>query len=337
MRLRNFFAISQFDKYTYFNPIKIFFLGPMIKRTLYFGNPVYLHLRLDQLVIEFPNDMGLANKSGQNTIPIEDIGVVVLDHKQITCSHSLINALLANNAAIITCDDKHHPVGLMLPLDGHTVQTERFKAQIDSSLPLKKQLWAQTVQAKIENQAAALAQWGKDATPLHYWAKQVRSGDPDNYEARAAAYYWSCFLPDNYNFYRKRDGIYPNSLLNYGYSIVRALVARALVGSGLLPTLGIFHRNKYNAYCLADDMMEPFRPVVDLLVRKLVLTQFPTETELALPLKKEFLGIPAMDVDVNGEKSPLMVAATRMSASLARCFMGEEKRLALPSLILKNH
>jgi len=233
----------------------------MIKRTLYFGNPAYLHLRNDQLVIELPNDQGMAELTKKNTVPIEDIGVIVFDHKQITFSHSLINALLANNAAIITCDERHHPVGLMLPLDGLTVQTERFKAQIDGSLPLKKQLWTQTVVAKLENQARALQSWGCDAEPVWHWAKQLRSGDPDNFEARAAAYYWKNFLPNEFQFYRLREGDYPNSLLNYGYAIVRAVVARALVGSGLLPTLGIFHRNKYNAYCLADDMMEPYRPM----------------------------------------------------------------------------
>jgi len=305
----------------------------MIKRTLYFGNPAYLHLRNDQLVIDFPNDQGMAELTKKNTVPIEDIGVIIFDHKQITFSHSLINALLANNAAIITCDERHHPVGLMLPLDGHTQQSERFKAQIDSSLPLKKQLWAQTVTAKLENQARVLHSWGANADPVWHWAKNVKSGDPDNYEARAAAYYWKHFLPPEYEFFRKRDGNYPNAFLNYGYAIIRAVVARSLVGSGLLPTLGIFHRNKYNAYCLADDIMEPFRPLVDMLVRPLVLQQFPSPTELDPNLKKEFLMLPTVDVLIHGEKSPMMVATTRTAASLARCFLGEDKKVAFPELL----
>ena len=236
----------------------------MIKRTLYFGNPAYLSLRNSQLVINLPDANGMDDRTGHNTIPVEDIGVVVLDHHQITITHGLMEALLANNTAMITCDSSRMPVGLMLPLSGNTTQHERFQAQIDASLPLQKQLWQQTVQAKIENQAYVLKNQRKVIVKnMLVWANDVKSGDADNLEARAAAYYWANLFSDIPDFRRGREGIPPNNLLNYGYAILRAVVARSLVASGLLPTLGIHHHNRYNAYCLADDIMEPYRPFVD--------------------------------------------------------------------------
>jgi CRISPR-associated protein Cas1 len=305
----------------------------MLKRTLYFGNPAYLNLKDGQLVITFPNDQGMAELTGKNKVPVEDIGIVLLDHRQITITHGLLNALLANNAAIITCDDAHLPSGLLLPLAGHSAQTERIKAQTEASLPLKKQLWAQTVTAKLQNQAKAAAKWGINTEPLLHWASKVRSGDPDNFEARGAAYYWKNYLPPEFSFFRSREGVYPNALLNYGYAIVRAIVARALVSSGLLPTLGIFHSNKYNAYCLADDIMEPYRPFVDITIRDMVLSAHPNEMELNNTTKMVLLALPTHDIAISNEKSPLMVAASRTTASLARCFLGEEKKLAYPEFL----
>ena len=239
----------------------------MIKSTLYFGNPAYLSLRNNQLIIRLPevekNDT-LPDSFKRDTVrskPIEDIGVVVLDHKQITITSGVLEALLENNCAIITCDCKSMPVGLMLPLCGNTTQNERFRDQLDASLPLKKQLWQQTVKMKIENQATVLSKSRNcEIKNMRVWANDVRSGDPDNLEARAAAYYWKNLFPKIEGFTRDREGIPPNNLLNYGYAILRAVVARGLVSSGLLPTLGIHHHNRYNAYCLADDIMEPYRP-----------------------------------------------------------------------------
>ncbi len=249
----------------------------MIKRTLYFGNPAYLSMRNAQLVIHLPevvnnNDLPESfKKEAQTTIPIEDIGVMVLDHKQITITHGLMEALLANNAAVITCDSSRMPVGLLLPLSGNTLQSERFNAQLEASLPLRKQLWQQTIQCKIENQAHVLKTMrGEVVKNMLVWAGDVKSGDSDNLEARAAAYYWKNMFPATPNFTRGREGVPPNNLLNYGYAILRAIVARALVGSGLLPTFGIHHHNRYNAYCLADDIMEPYRPFVDKLVVEIV-------------------------------------------------------------------
>ena len=242
----------------------------MIKKTLYFGNPGYLSLRNKQLVVKLPeveiNDSipeELKNQS-QKTIPIEDIGVVILDNNRITITQGLIESLLDNNSALVTCDSSRMPVGLMLPLSGNKTQTERFRDQISASLPLKKQLWQQTIQAKIRNQAYVLSNKNNSIIDnMKVWATDVKSGDPDNYEARAAVYYWANLFNEIEGFSRHREGIPPNNLLNYGYAILRAVVARSLVASGLLPTFGIHHRNKYNAYCLADDIMEPYRPFVD--------------------------------------------------------------------------
>lgn len=245
----------------------------MIKKTLYFGNPVYLSLRNAQLVIKLP-DVEKATtlpealkKQAEVTKPIEDIGIVVLDNKQITITSGVLEALLENTCSVITCDSKSMPVGLMLPLYGNTTQNERFREQLDASLPLKKQLWQQTIQAKINNQASVLkCCMDEEVKCMRVWAADVRSGDPDNLEARAAAYYWKSLFADVDGFTRDREGVPPNNLLNYGYAILRAVVARGLVISGLLPTLGIHHHNRYNAYCLADDIMEPYRPYVDELV-----------------------------------------------------------------------
>lgn len=243
-----------------------------------------------------------------------------------------MEALLGNNCAIITCDSTSLPVGLMLPLCGNTTQSERFRNQIDASLPLKKQLWQQTVRQKILNQATVLNKnTGAIVKNMQVWANDVKSGDPDNYEARAAAYYWRNIFPTLPNFVRGREGEPPNNLLNYGYAILRACVARGLVGSGLLPTLGIHHHNRYNAYCLADDIMEPYRPFVDDLVIN-IMQQYPDYSELTLSIKAALLTIPSLDVMLDGKRSPLMIAVGQTTASLAKCFNGELRKIAYPEL-----
>ncbi|MFZ1529878.1 MAG: type II CRISPR-associated endonuclease Cas1 [Ferruginibacter sp.] len=295
----------------------------MIKRTLYFGNPAYLKTSLEQLVIE-------ATQQEPKQIPIEDIGILILDHQQITISQLLIAKLLANNVAFITCNETHHPTGLMLNLDGHTLQSAKFQAQVEAGIPLKKQLWQQTVSAKIENQADLLESKGIAAKQLRNWAQEVKSGDSQNHEAMAAVFYWKRLFPVFPDFKREREGEPPNNLLNYGYAILRAIIARSLVASGLLPTLGIFHKNQYNAYCLADDIMEPYRPFVDRLVWEIVRLNG-KYLEMTPEMKKQLLGIPVLDVIINGEKSPLMVAAQKTTASLARCFEGGPRKIAYPS------
>lgn len=310
----------------------------MIKKTLYFGNPVYLSLRNSQLVIKLPE----VEKNGslpesfkqqsEVTKPIEDIGIIVLDHKQITITSGVLEALLENNSAVITCDSKSMPVGLMLPLYGNSTQNERFRQQLDASLPLKKQLWQQTIRMKIQNQAAVLFKCrGEEMKCMKVWADDVRSGDPDNLEARAAAFYWKSLFVDIEGFTREREGIPPNNLLNYGYAILRAVVARGLVASGLLPTLGVHHHNRYNAYCLADDIMEPYRPYVDELVYGIVRSGICYE-ELTKELKAQLLGIPTLEVVIDGKRSPLMIAVSQTTASLYKCFSGELRRIAYPEM-----
>lgn len=308
----------------------------MIKKTLYFGNPVYLSLRNNQLVIKIPEverNASLPESFKEKSIvirPIEDIGLVVLDHKQITITTGVLDALLENNSSVVTCDSKSMPVGLLLPLSGNTVQNERFRKQLDASLPLKKQLWQQTVKVKISNQAAVLKSCLKEKSNCMYiWADEVRSGDPDNLEARAAAYYWKNLFAHVEGFTRDREGVFPNNLLNYGYAILRAVIARALVSTGLLPTLGIHHHNRYNAYCLADDIMEPYRPYVDELVFQLV-KKYKNECELTKEVKGALLSIPTIEVIIGGKRSPLMVAASQTSASLYKCFCGELRRIVYP-------
>ena len=293
----------------------------MIKRTLCFTNPAYLSLKDRQMVIRLPEvEKGdvpdVVKKEAVRTVPVEDIGVVVFDNRQITVTHGLLEALLENNCAVVTCDSRGLPVGLMLPLCGNTVQSERFRDQIGASLPLKKQLWQQTVKAKIDNQAALLSTLsGVETGCMERWAADVRSGDPDNLEGRAAVYYWR------------------NLFAGVADAILRAVIARSLVSSGMLPTLGIHHHNRYNAYCLADDIMEPYRPYVDELVLGMV-REYGGELpgDLTKEMKMRLLGIPVIDVRVGGKRSPLMVAATQTTASLYKCFTGEARRIAYPDL-----
>ena len=303
----------------------------MIKKTLYFGNPTYLSMKNAQLVIKLPevekNDSLPDSFKAESirTVPIEDIGVIVLDNKQITITQGVLEALLENNSAVITCNSSRMPVGLVLPLCGNTTQNERFRDQLDASLPLKKQLWQQTIQTKIKNQAATLKECrGVEVRNMLKWADDVRSGDADNMEARAAAYYWANLFK---NFRRNREGEPPNNLLNYGYAILRAVVARALVSSGLLPTLGIHHHNRYNAYCLADDIMEPYRPFVDRFVVEMFDNGI---AALDKDAKAKLLSIPILDVTINGQRSPLMIAAGLTASSLYKCFSGESRKIAYP-------
>ena len=310
----------------------------MIKRSLYFGNPAYLSLKLRQLVIQKPEVKGdmpdfddvESFSDVVKTIPIEDIGLVVLDCPQITVTEGLLEALLENNCAVVTCDKMHLPVGLLLPLYGNKVQTERYAEQIAASLPLKKQLWQQTVQCKIRNQAAMLKYvTGVEARNMLIWADSVKSGDADNLEGRAAAFYWKTLFVDNPRFTRGDEDIV-NVMLNYGYAIVRAIVARALVGAGLIPTLGIHHHNRYDAYCLADDVMEPYRPYVDKLVVEIVEEGIPVTFDI--DVKRRLLEIPVREVIIDDVRRPLMLAVSQTANSLRKCFSGELRKLVYPAM-----
>lgn len=296
----------------------------MIKRTLYFGNPAYLKKELDQLVV--------SRKDHPDTkIPIEDVGMVVLDHPQITLSHGLSNALINNNAAILWCDEKHLPNGLILPMSANHTYTEKLRYQLNSSEPLRKALWKQTVMAKIANQAWVLEELEINALPLRRWSKEVKSGDTQNVEAKAASYYWQKYF-EHLDLWIKRHrfGAPPNNALNYGYAILRAIVARALVSSGCLPAVGIHHRNKYNAFCLADDIMEPYRPLIDAFAMKEFKKGELPEEDLDKNWKARLLQIPVLDISIDNQKSPLMYAVKRTTASLMACYEGNSRKLIYP-------
>ena len=295
----------------------------MIKRSLFFGNPAYLSTKNEQLVVSYPD-----KEQETKTVAIEDIGVIVLENQQITITNGLLEKLTNNNVALINCDQYHLPIGLLMPLNGHTEQTERFKNQINASAPLKKNLWQQTISAKIMNQAGLLKEKGIPCRKMELWAKEVTSGDALNHESRAAVYYWQNLITVE-NFTRGQKGIPPNNLLNYGYAILRAITARAIVSSGMLPTLGIFHRNKYNAYCLADDIMEPYRTYVDLIVCHIMETE-DSYDELTTEIKKQLLSIASIDVCIDGKNSPLMVAMSRTTHSLHECFEGTARKILYP-------
>ncbi|MFZ5553536.1 MAG: type II CRISPR-associated endonuclease Cas1 [Bacteroidota bacterium] len=314
----------------------------MIKKTLYFGNPAYLSLSNSQLVIRLPelekNELLPTEyrKEAATSIPVEDIGIVILDHKQVTITQALMEALLNNNSVLITCDSTHHPTGLMMPLSSHSIQHERFKAQLEASEPLKKQLWAQTVSQKIKNQYTLLKNKGIEGDYLHPLYKNVKSGDIDNSEGTAAAFYWKTLSPvllqGSDEFRRERSGQCPNNYLNYGYAILRATMARSIVSAGLLPTLGIHHSNRYNAYCLADDLMEPYRPFVDHVVCNIV-AEHGFNDDIPKEIKAVLLKVPAMDVEIDGEKSPLMNSTHRTAVSLVKCYTGEQRKLLYPEFI----
>lgn len=299
----------------------------MIKRTLFFSNPAYLSKKDQQLKVTEPG-----TNTEKASVPLEDIAVVILDHPQITLTHALMSDLTGRNVALISCDSKHLPSGLMLPLDGNHVQTERFRTQIDASEPLLKNLWMQTVRSKIENQAALLNRIGFDNKRLLALLPQIKSGDPENTEGRAASVYWK-LLFNEHDFTRDRFGVEPNSHLNYGYAILRAIVARGLVNSGMLPTLGIFHRNKYNAYCLADDIMEPYRPFCDEIVYDMFTKNEIDSEDITREQKAKLLAIATADVLIDGKRSPLMVAVSRTTNSLYECFEGTRRKIVYPGFI----
>lgn len=308
----------------------------MIKRTLYFENPAYISLSQSQLKIKIPEvEKNLPKEFSErftNSIPIEDIGIVILDNPQIIVTQGALQALNENNCAVIICDNTKMPYGLLLPLSSNTLQAERYRYQINAPLPLKKQLWQQTVQSKILNQASVLnSRCNIEISNMKKWVNDVKSADSTNLEARAAVYYWSNLFPAELFFTRDRYGSPPNNLLNYGYSILRSVIARSLVGTGLLPTLGIHHRNKYNAYALADDIMEPYRPFVDSIVLDIVKSGV-DYSQQSKEIKVQLLSIPLLDVKVNDLNRPLMIAASITSSSLLKCFTREEKKIAYPEI-----
>jgi CRISPR-associated protein Cas1 len=296
----------------------------MVKRTLYFGNPAHLSTENLQLVVK------QAETAQKMTVPIEDLGMVVLDHAQISITQPLLAQLAENKVSVLTCNTRHVPIALMLPMEGNVLAQKYQQAQITASEPLKKQLWAQTVKAKILHQAFVLKQQNLPQENMLQWAEEIKSGDSTNLEARAAAYYWKQIF-ENPHFIRDRQGNFPNSFLNYGYAVLRAMTARSLVCAGLLPSVGIHHKNQYNAYCLADDLMEPYRPYVDALVLDWI-AKYPDAEELDKDAKAHLLQIATLDVLIQKNTSPLMHALDVSSTSLRKCFEGELKKMQYPEI-----
>jgi CRISPR-associated protein Cas1 len=292
----------------------------MIKRTIEIsGKGNDLSIDLGSLVIR---------KDGEplGRIPLEDIGLLILDAPTTTYTHSVITEVLAAGAVIIPCGRDHHPRGLFLPQES-SLQTQRLAAQVAAPLPLKKWLWKQVVQAKVRNQAGALPEDAPERGLLRALVARVRSGDPTNVEAHAARVYWPAMFGKD--FRRLPDGPPPNALLNYGYMVLRSCVARAVCGAGLHPSLGLHHHNRSNAFCLADDLLEPLRPLVDVRVRTLAQGG---DIEINRESKMFLLSVLSETVRTGAEKGPLMVALERVASSLVRCYAREQKKLDLPDL-----
>lgn len=262
------------------------------------------------------------------TIPVEDIGFILLENQQISITLPLLNALADNNAAVIVCTEKMMPNAMLLNLDSNSVQGERYRDQINASEPLKKNLWKQTVEAKIRNQAALLDKLDKDGSQLKPYWQNVKSGDTDNREGIAAKIYWDALFGDD--FMRYRSGVSPNEMLNYGYTVLRAAVTRSLMGSGLFPAFGIYHRNRYNAFPLADDIMEPYRPYVDEIVFDLYANG---EQELNKDVKAELLKLLYVDTVFDKVTRPLDLGLSVTTSSLAKCFSGDQKKILYPLLV----
>lgn len=297
----------------------------MIKKTILVENKSAITTKNQQLVLK--------SEVRESSIPIEDIGFLVLDHPEIYLSIPAMNLIVENNTAIIICGSNHLPNGMFLNLNSHHIQQEIFKNQIEASVPLKKQLWQQTIVEKIRNQGELLAKITENKNTFDFLASKVLSGDTSNMEGVAAQQYWRNFPLPNHEIdgiKRERYGDYPNNFLNYGYAILRAATARALSGSGLLNTLGIHHKNKYNAFALADDIMEPFRPIVDEKVFDIMKRY--QEQELNTAIKAELLQILTQTVYFKEEKSPLMVGLQKTASSLQQCFTGNRKKIKYPKL-----
>ena len=297
----------------------------MIKRTIEISRePAHLTVRLGQLILE---------RDGQTvgSIPCEDIGMILVDHAGTTYTHAALEQLAAVDAVVVVCGRDHLPAGILLPLADHHQVVWRVRDQIALTKPLRKQLWKQIIQAKIRAQADNLSP-GTARTKLLALARDVRAGDPANAEAQAAKAYWSDFF-QGIAFRRERYGDGPNPLLNYGYAILRAAIARAIVAAGLLPALGIHHTNRSNAFCLADDLIEPLRPLVDRRVKELLDEG---RTDLDQPTKAALLELLTWEVGFGEQTGPLMVNLHRYVASLAQCYAGESKELEFPIVLEKR-
>lgn len=293
----------------------------MIKRTLFITTPHFLSLKNSQMVLA-------SKETGEEkTVPIEDIGFVVVEHSQCLMTMPLMSYLSAHNVAVIFCDSKKMPCSSVVSLSGNQIQNEVYRAQLSSTPVLNKQIWKSTVCAKVKNQAKLLENLGRPNKDLLYLIKQVKSGDTTNIEGQAARLFWSRLFGSP--FKRDRDAEDINSLFNYGYIVLRAAVARALVGSGLMLTLGVHHHNRYNAFCLADDVMEPYRPYVDKLVYDMTL-DYGMQIPLDKYTKAAILKVLTSDVSIGAMTRPLMLALCQTSASLVKSYQEKNNVIIYP-------
>lgn len=294
----------------------------MLKRTIYLSSPLKISVKDEQLLIALRD-----SDKPTSTVPIEDLAHVVIENQQVSITIPALNALIRQNVGVIICDDKSMPHILMNPLESNTLQGQRYRTQLEASLPIKKSIWKQIIVSKIANQSRLLNKLGKDGDILKPYYMNVKSDDSDNREGIAAKLYWQKLLGKD--FYRSRNGVPPNNLLNYGYTILRASVARAIVGSGMLPALGIHHRNRSNAFPLADDLMEPFRPFVDEVVINLFTAN---HSRIDKESKSEIINVLYCDTIVNGKIHPLNIAVGMLCTSVIKMMDGECKSLNLPIL-----
>lgn len=294
----------------------------MINRILDFSEtPARLRVHIAQLVVERQN-------LPEVSVPLADLAVVLVAHPQVTFSQAVLSGLAAAGGVFVTCDGRNLPVGMLLPLAGHTTQAERFAAQASAPLPMRKRLWQQIVRAKVQAQASLLVKLRGTDFGLGALVSRVHSGDPSNVEARAARRYWPQVFAD-LDFRRHRENEDQNVLLNYGYAVLRAIVARAICAAGLHPSLGIHHHNRYNAFCLADDLMEPYRPVVDRAVAE-YMTTHDEPYKLEAAAKQNIIGELTGRYAVDGQQRTLFDTAARMASSLADVFLGKAEELELP-------
>ena len=298
----------------------------MIARTLSFSSPGKLFAKDAQLVYEGEDGV-------RRSFPIEDLGFVILETGLMTVSSHCIRQLADANVALVVCDATHTPSAQMLPFAAHTTTQETVAAQLGATAAVQGRLWRQVVRAKILNQSELLRRLGFDACRrLRAMADEVKNYDAENVEAQAARIYFRALAPDP-GFVRAREGTWPNPALNYGYGVLRAAVARALVGSGLTCFRGVHHHNRYNAFCLADDMMEPYRPFVDQYVFGHVPPFDVQATDLTRGMKARLLQMLTCDVKTGDLKRPLMVALTYTTASLAKYYLVKTDHLVLPSFL----
>lgn len=296
----------------------------MINRILDLSeSPARLTVRHKNLVVE-PLDQQ------PTTMPLSDIAVLVVSHPQVHYTHAVLAGLAECGGIFVTCGPNRLPIGMLLPLDAHFTQAERFAAQASAAKPLKKRLWQQIVRAKVLAQARLLAELHGDDCGLSLLAPQVKSGDPSNIEARAARHYWQMLFADE-QFRRDRDGLDQNRMLNYGYAVLRAIVARAICSVGLHPALGVHHHNRYSSYPLADDLMEPLRPAVDRAVAE-IINQYGSATPLSSEVKRQLLASLTGRVSLDGEVRTLFDVSIRTASSLADCFLGNGRKLCLPEV-----